>query len=226
MNLRRMLVVGTALVALALTACEPAQLGAAAIVDGQRIAIEDVQAAVRDVHELQAQVGQPAQQPEELARAELQRRLILAVYERAARELGVRVTAGEVSAELAKARQEAGSEEEFARQLAAQNLSPETASDYVRQALLARKMGERLAPARSGQGQVRQGRAGQGQAAQDQAAQDEAVTERLIQTAKRMRFEVNPRYGTFDTSDGRLMPRQDDFLRPVTTEPTAPGTAP
>jgi hypothetical protein len=220
-KLRRILVAGAALAAIMLTACEPVQFGAAAIVDGQRIALDDVQAAVRDVRDLQAQVGQPAPQPEQLARVELQRRLILAVYERAARELGVRVTPGEVSAELAEARQAAGSEEEFARQLAAQNLSPATAPEYVRQALLARKIGQRLAPARS-----RQGQGQPGQAAADQAAQDQALTERLIQTAKRMRFEVNPRYGTFDTSNGQLTPRQDDFLRPANAEPTEPATVP
>jgi hypothetical protein len=214
-NLRRILVAGP-LAAMLMTACEPAQLGAAAIVDGQRIAIDDVQAAVQDVRELQAQVGQPTQQQEQLAQAELQRRLILAVYERAARELGVRVSAGEVSAELARAREAAGSEEEFARQLAAQNLSPRTATEYVRQALLARKMGERLA----------RGASGQGHAGQDQSAQDQAVTERLIETAKRMRFEVNPRYGTFNTSNGQLTPRQDDFLQPATPVPPEFGPAP
>jgi hypothetical protein len=201
------------LAALVLTACQPERLGAAAIVDGERIAVDDVQASVRAVRELQAQVGQQSQLQEDLARTEVQRRLILAVYERAARELGVTVTPGEVSAELAKARQAAGSEEEFERQLAAQNLSLESAPEYARQLLLARKMAQRLAPA-SAQGQPEQ-----------QAAQDQALTNRLIQTAKRMHFEVNPRYGTFDPNNGQLTPRPEDFIRPVTT-PAGNGAAP
>jgi hypothetical protein len=208
-NLPRIVIAGAALAAVALTGCEPAQLGTAAIVDGQRIAVEQIQDTVADVRALQEQVRQPAQQPDELARGELQRRLILAVYERAARDLGVQVTAGEVSAELARARQAAGSEEEFARQVAGQNLSLETAQDYIRQSLLARKMGERLTPGQSGQG-----------------ALDQAVTDRLVQTAKQMRFEVNPRYGNFNTDNGQLTERQDDFLRPATAAPTGPGPAP
>jgi hypothetical protein len=208
-NLPRIVIAGAALAAVALTGCEPAQLGTAAIVDGQRIAVEQIQDTVANVRALQEQVRQPAQQPDELARGELQRRLILAVYERAARDLGVQVTAGEVSAELARARQAAGSEEEFARQVAGQNLSLETARDYIRQSLLARKMGERLTPGQSGQG-----------------ALDQAVTDRLVQTAKKMRFEVNPRYGSFNTDNGQLTERQDDFLRPPTAVPTVPGPAP
>jgi hypothetical protein len=208
-NLPRIVIAGAALAAVALTGCEPAQLGTAAIVDGQRIAVEQIQDTVADVRALQEQVRQPAQQPDELARSELQRRLILAVYERAAGDLGVQVTAGEVSAELTRARQAAGSEEEFARQVAGQNLSLETARDYIRQSLLARKMGERLTPGQSGQG-----------------ALDQAVTDRLIQTAKKMRFEVNPRYGNFDTDNGQLTERQDDFLRPATAAPTGPGPGP
>jgi hypothetical protein len=207
-NLRRILVVGAVLVAAALAGCEPAQLGSAAIVDGKRIEVDAVQGAVSDVRALQDQIGQPAQAPETLARGELQRRLILAVYERAARELGVRVTAGEVSSEMSRLRQAAGSEEEFARQVAGQNLSMQTVDEYVRQALLARKFGPRLHPLAG--------------ATPDQAAQDAAVTERLIQTAKKMRFEVNPRYGDFDTGSGQLAEHRDDFVRPAAT----PGAAP
>ena len=210
MKLPRILIAAAALSGMALAGCEPAQLGAAAIVDGQRIGVEQVQGAVRDIRVLQARVGQPAQQPDTLARSELQRRLILAVYERAGRELGVRVTDGEVSSELARAREAAGSEEEFARQVAGQNLTMESARDYVRQLLLARKMGERLAPdAGSGQG-----------------IPDRAVTDRLVQTAKKMRFEVNPRYGTFDTDNGELTARLDDFVRSGATAPASPGTVP
>jgi SurA-like protein len=209
--MRRAAIAGAVLAGIALTGCEPAQLGSAAIVDGQRIAVEDVQEAVQDIRALQARVGQPAQQPEHLARAELQRRLILAVYERAARELGVRVTPGEVSAELARARQSAGSEEEFARQVASQNLSLDSAREFVRQSLLARKMGERLAPGVTEPGQ---------------GILDQAVTDRLVQTAKRMRFEVNPRYGTFNTENGQLVQRQDDFFGSATATPTPPGTVP
>jgi hypothetical protein len=210
-------VAGLVLAALAVTGCEPAQLGAAAIVDGQRIPVDEVQATVADVRALQARVGQPARQPEALVRQELQRRLIMAVYERAAKEMGVRVTPGEVSAEHARARAAAGSEEEFASQVAGQNLSLDTAKEYLRQVLLARKMGEKLAP------QSADPPAG---GMPGQSAQDQAVEQRLIQTAKKMRFEVNPRYGEFNTENGQLLDRRDDFLRPQTGLPPSPGASP
>lgn len=190
-----------------LSGCHPAQLGAAAIVDGHRIPVDELQGTVTDVRSLQERIGHPAQSTAELARGELQRRLIMTVYERAARELGVTVTPGEVSAELAKARQAAGSEEEFASQIASQNLSMETVKEYVRQILLGRKIGERLAPG----------------TASGQPARDQAVTQRLVQTAKRMRFEVNPRYGDFNTDNGQLVAHQDDFLRQVTIPSSGAG---
>jgi len=206
------LVVAGLAAGLAVSGCQPAQLGAAAIVDGERIPVDQVQGAVSEVRALQARVGQPARQPETLVRQELQRRLILAVYERTARELDVRVTSGEVSAELARARAAAGSEEEFASQVAGQNLSLATTREYLRQGLLARKIGDKLVPRPADP--------------QAQAAQDQAVEQRLVQTAKKMRFEVNPRYGEFNTDNGQLGEHRDDFLRPATDQVPSPGSAP
>jgi FKBP-type peptidyl-prolyl cis-trans isomerase (trigger factor) len=200
--------VAAGLLALALTGCDPAQAGAAAIVDGHRITVAQVQDSVDQLRALKAKLGQTIQSPATLARDDLQRRLILAVYERVAADVGVTVTDGDVSAQLAKARQQAGSEEEFEAQAAQANLSPEALQDYARQQALALKIGAVLLPNATGQA--------------GQAARDNAITARLVQTAKKMKFDVNPRYGRFDPNTGTLVDRQDDFLQPTASATPAP----
>ena len=181
--------------------CEPAQIGAAAVVDGRPIPIAEIQRTVKEVQAYQAQVDVTTEAPEAMARRELVRRLLLAVHERAANELGVTVTPGEVPREVSNLRREIGTGERFEQFLASRDLTPALFEQSVRQSVLRRKMGEALAPG--------------AQTPEQRAAQDAQVVQRLVAAAKAMDIETNPRFGDFDTDRGQLVEHRDDFLAPA-----------
>ena len=194
---------------LAATGCEPAQIGAAAIVDGRPIPIAEIQRTVKEVQAYQAQVDVTTEAPEAMARRELIRRLLLAVHERAAKELGVTVTPGEVSKEVANLRRQIGTGGRFEQFLASRDLTPELFEESVRQSVLRRTMGEALAPG--------------AQTPEQRAAQDAQVVQRLVAAAKAMDIETNPRFGDFDSERGQLLEHRDDFLAPVEQAEQQPG---
>jgi hypothetical protein len=190
--------------------CEPAQIGAAAVVDGQTIPISDIQRNVKAVQAYQAQVGVTTEAPNELARRELVRRLLLAVHERAAEQMGVTATGGEVSEEVASWRSKLGTEERFEQFIASSDLTPELFDDWIRQAVLRQKMGEVLMPG--------------AETPEERAAQDAKVVPRLSAAAKAMDIDVNPRFGDFNKNRGQLLPHVDDFIEPA--EEPEPGQLP
>ena len=201
MNLRSAFVALGLVAALGVTGCEPAQIGAAAVVDGRAIPISDIQRTVKEIQAFQERVEVTTEAPDAMARRELIRRLLIAVHERAARDLGVTVTGGEVSEEVAKLRAEIGTGERFEQFLASRDLTPELFTESVRQSVLRRKMGEALAPG--------------AETPEQRNAQDQQVVQRLIAAAKEMDIETNPRFGDFDSNRGQLVEHQDDFLAPV-----------
>src|SRR5437899_2275116 len=96
----RRIVVSLAVVGLgasALAACSPSELGAAAVVDDTRITVSEIQGSLAQVRSLQSQYGVGNEDSSTAARSEVQRRVIDLVFEKAARDLGVGVSAGEVS---------------------------------------------------------------------------------------------------------------------------------
>jgi hypothetical protein len=204
----RRFAIGAVLGMLALSGCEPAQVGAAAVIDGRSIPLSEIQRTVQEIRDFQERVGVAGQSPETLAQDELQRRLILEVHERAAAALGVGATAGEVSEQLTVARRDAGDPAQFERVVAGNNLTEALLDEVFRQRVLREKMGELLVPNAT--------------TPEQRSQQQEQVTERLIQTANQMDVEINPRFGEFDSNTGALVERQDDFLAPV-QEPEAPG---
>ena len=166
----------------ALTSCRADQIGTAAIVDGETITVEELQAAtVRYLDAVPSGNSGDAQQ------AILQQRIVSAVIAKAAASAGVTVTDGEVAAQrdqvLVSVREAAEAAElsprvYLVRQLAQSEqpavVPPDQIERFIRDQLLASKLG------------------------QDPAAANEA----LLAAAEATDVEVNPRYGRWDPLQG------------------------
>ncbi|MGQ0629424.1 MAG: hypothetical protein ACT4P1_00130 [Sporichthyaceae bacterium] len=183
--------------AAALSACGPNQLGAAAVVDGQRITISEVQDTLRDIRELRERFDLESALPAEAARLEVERRVLDLVFERAAVELGVRVTEGDVAATRAEERRPP---EEIARLAAENNLSLDSLDELFRRLTVEEKIGDRLAAQNAGM-------------PQEQLAL--VIGQSLVATAQKMQIRINPRYGTFSVTEGSISPFTFDFLAPA-----------
>jgi hypothetical protein len=184
----------------ALSGCAPAQLGAAAMVDDQRITVTEIQGSLKSVHALQNQYGiAPADSPT-AARDEVQRRIVDLIFDRAARDMGVGVSPGEISTAIGAERKLLGGDTGLAQEFARSNLSLDAVDDVFRQQLLNKKMIQKLTSANVG-------------------LSSEQVTAKLlgdlVSAAKEMRIKINPRYGTFDAQAGQINPVVFDFLRPA-----------
>lgn len=184
-----------------LSACGPSQLGAAAVVNSQRITVSEVQGRLKAVQELQDRYGVEHADPSVAARNEVQRWVVALVFERAARDLGINITDGEVSSAIDAETKLVGGPEQFRAALAQADLSENDLSDVFRQQVINRKIGAAVL-----------GQAGT-KLTQDQV--DAKVHDTLVATAKRLHIRINPRYGTFDGNMGQISPPAPDFLRPT-----------
>jgi peptidyl-prolyl cis-trans isomerase SurA len=191
---------GACLASATLSACAPSQLGAAALVDDQRITVSEIQGTLKSVRSMQNRYGIiPADSPT-AARDEIQRRVVDLIFDRAASEMGVGVSPGEISTAVGAERQLLGGDAGLAKEFARSNLSLDAVDDVFRQQLLKKKMIQKLTVANVG-------------------LTTDQVTAKLlgdlVSAAKTMRIKINPRYGTFDSQAGQINPVVFDFLRPA-----------
>lgn len=192
---------GATLATLSLAACTPTLLGSAAVVEGERIPVSQVEGAIVAARDLQVQYGGPAELGPRAAHDEVHRRVIDVVFSRAAADLGVSVTDGEVAEREAEERTKAGSEDAYIQGFALQNgTTAAEIPNLLRRTILTEKM---LAKVVADAG----GNIGEAEARQK-------LTERLVSTAKKMTIKVNPRYGTFDADQGQIVPARPDYFRP------------
>jgi peptidyl-prolyl cis-trans isomerase SurA len=187
-------------VASALSACSPSQLGAAAMVDDQRITVSEIQGTLKSVRDLQSRYGMKPSDSPTAARDEVQRRIVDLIFDRAAGDMGVGVSPGEISTAIDAEHKRAGGDTGFAQEFARANLSLASVDEVFRMQLLDRKMIQKLTAANLG-------------------SSSDQVTAKLLgdlsSAAKVMRIKVNPRYGTFDVQAGQINPTVYDFLRPA-----------
>lgn len=178
-----------------LSACGPSQLGAAAIVDDQRVTVSQVQRTLKDVRELRERFAMPTALGADAARLEVERRVLDLVFEQAATDLGITITPGDV----AQARDaEDRSPEEIARLAAENNVSLASLDELYRRFTLEQKISDQVAKLNPGA---------------TEAQLSAAFAERLVATAKQMQIKINPRYGTFDPTVGQIAASRPDFLR-------------
>jgi hypothetical protein len=184
-----------------LSACGPSQLGAAAVVNSQRITVSDIQGSLKSVRDVQDRYGMEHADPSVAARNEVQRRVVALVFERAARDLGINVSDGEVSTAIDAEQKLLGGPEQFRQALAQANIAADQVNEVFRQQVINSKIGLKVA-AQAGT-----------KLTQDQV--DSKVHDTLVATAKRLHIRINPRYGVFNPVQGQIAAPAPDFLRPT-----------
>lgn len=175
----------------ALAGCQPGQAGAAAVVDGERIAVADVERSLEGLRSIGAQQGGGA-----AARAVLQQKIQGIVLERVARAENVTVSRGDVDRLVASVRQQAGGEEQLRQFLAQQSIAPGDLDAVARINVLFNRIAVALVPGST--------------ATDEQRAA--ALQQRVGEEVRRLRIEINPRYGAWTGSEvGEPL---DDLSRP------------
>lgn len=189
-----------ALSTLVLTACTPAQAGAAAIVGQTRITENHVNQAAAEAEQAAATLPdtpENALNTSTFLRENTNRLINSVVLERTCAEEGIVVTQAEVDALLLQA---AGGQppEILAATVAAQLAVPPTELNaFAKDFLLSQKLGQKLVPGT------------------DTAAQTAAARARVAQTAAQLGVTVNPRYGTWDPTQAAIADDLDDLSRPA-----------
>ena len=187
----------------ALTSCRADQVGTAAIVEGERITVEELQDSTQSFLD-----AVPSGEAASAQQAILQQMIVSAVIEKAAADADVTVTDGEVAAQrdevLDSVREPAEAEGISAREFIVRQLSggqqqavvpPENLEQFIRDQLLASRLADN-----------------------DPAATNEA----LVAAAEETEVEVNPRYGRWDPQQG-LAPLVSGGLSSTVEELTQPA---
>jgi hypothetical protein len=181
--------VAAVLVTTALAGCSPDQVGSAAVIDGEVVSTDELQSATQSYLAVVKDADSG-----EVQRTILQRRIVSAVIDEAAREAGVSVSAGKIARDRDEALESVGGRKALVRALAqqqqAQVVPPDEIERWVEDRLLFSAMAEEVAG-----GSV----ADQSPEAQ-QALQQ--VNADLVEVAQRLDVEVSPRYGTWDPERG------------------------
>lgn len=184
-----------------LTACgSDAHPGAAAVVDGKRITVSQVQAKVADVREAQRRTPQGAQlisATGRLSLATLNEMIFGRVLQRAAEEAGVTVTRHDVQKGRALAQERAGGAARLEAAWLQQGIAPQDIDATVRNQLLLDGLARHLGADRgSPQGQRK-------------------LAAALSKTSRAMGIDVNPRFGTWDPEQVVLAEAKDPWIRPA-----------
>ncbi|MEU8683848.1 SurA N-terminal domain-containing protein [Streptomyces sp. NPDC048611] len=181
-----------------LAACgNDAHPGAAAIVDGKRITVSQLQAKVRDVRDAQAespQGGQMIMTSGRLSLATLNGMIFDEVLARGAKDAGVTVSRNDVQKWRAKAEQQAGGAARLKAMWLQQGVAPDEIDAMVRNQLMLDGVAEHLhADRRAPQGQQKLARA-------------------LATTSRSMGIDVNPRFGKWDDRQVILGETKDPWI--------------
>ncbi|MEV0374936.1 SurA N-terminal domain-containing protein [Streptomyces sp. NPDC050636] len=167
-----------------LAACSSdAHPGAAAVVEGKRITVSQLQEKVKDVRDAQAespQGGQLIMNTGRLSLATLNGLIFDQVLARSAKDAGVTITRGEIQKWRAQAEERAGGAARLKAMWLQQGIAPDEVDTMVRNQLLLDGLAKRIGADR-----------GQPQGQQQ-------LAEALSRTSRSMGIDVNPRFGKWD----------------------------
>lgn len=181
----------------ALTGCDPAEAGAAALVGSYRITERQVQTDASDVREAIEEAGAAAPAGDALLLATVQRRITARLTTVAAEREGITVTQGEIDRLI----QDSGGREAVNESLAQGNGVPAAEVDaFARTYLQLQKLGAELAPT----------------AAEEQQAA--AARQYLGELSEELGVDVSPRYGTWDATEVVVVPTPNDLSEPADAE--------
>ncbi|MFI0710613.1 SurA N-terminal domain-containing protein [Streptomyces inhibens] len=184
-----------------LAACSgDAHPGAAAIVDGKRITVAQLQAKVKDVRAAQAkspQGGQLIMNTGRLSLATLNGMIFDEVLARGAKDAGVTITRSDIQKWRARAEKQAGGAERLKAMWLQQGVAPDEVDAMVRNQLLLDGLAKHLGADRGKpQGQQK-------------------LAQALAKTSRSMGIDVNPRFGKWDDQQVILGETKDPW---ITTE--------
>ncbi|MFG3497843.1 SurA N-terminal domain-containing protein [Streptomyces sp. NPDC047928] len=193
-----------------LTACgSDAHPGAAAVVGGDRIEVGALQAQVKDVRAAQQaspQAEQLIKATGDLNREKLNSMIFDRVVERVASDAGVTVTRKEIQQTRKTAAEQSGGDEQLAAMLLQQQgVAPDEIDAVVRRNILMNKVADKLGVTNSPEGQRK-------------------LTELFTAASKKLRIDVNPRYGTWDDTKIQLGRYSAPWIRQVTQDAEAAPT--
>ncbi|MGW7572617.1 SurA N-terminal domain-containing protein [Streptomyces sp. NPDC054765] len=175
--------------------------GAAAIVNGKRITVSQLQAKVKDVRAAQAespQGGQMIMNTGRLSLATLNGMIFDEVLARSAEDAGVTVTRRDVQQWRAQAEKQAGGAERLKEMWLQQGVAPDEIDAVVRNQLLLDGVARHLGADRGKpQGQQK-------------------LAQALAKTSRSMGIDVNPRFGKWDDHQVILGETKDPW---ITSEP-------
>lgn len=188
-----------AVVAPLLTGCgNDARPGAAAVVDGDRISMSQLQSrvgAVRDAQNAEPQSAQLIQRSGQLTRATLDSMIRERVVREAADDAGVSVSRREIQRMRGELEKGAGGAEAFKKSLLQQQaIAPSEIDERVWLELTVRK----IASASGIDLQTPDGNA--------------ALNAKFAETAKKMKIDVNPRYGKWSAAKAALATTESPWL--------------
>ncbi|MGY1454199.1 SurA N-terminal domain-containing protein [Streptomyces sp. SS8] len=194
-----------------LTACgSEAHPGAAAVVGGERITMEQVQSQVRAVRAAQGESDRGSElirNTEQLTRGTVGSLVFERVLERAAEDAGVTVNRGEVQRAREEAERNVGGPEQLeAMMLQQRAVAPDEIDQAVRSQLLVQKLAGKLgANLQTPQGQ-------------------QEITQALTEASEKLDVTVNPRFGAWDDKQITLTDAEEPWIRNVSDpEPQQPA---
>ncbi|MCB5907583.1 SurA N-terminal domain-containing protein [Streptomyces pinistramenti] len=181
-----------------LTACgSEAHPGAAAIVDGKRITVSQLQAKVKDVREAQGRSPQGAElvaSTGRLSLATLNGMIFDRVLERGARKAGVTVDRDDVQKWRSAAEERAGGAARLRAMWLQQGIAPDAIDATVRNQLLLDGLAKKIGADRgSPQGQQK-------------------LADALATTSRAMGIDVNPRFGKWNDKQVILGQAKDPWI--------------
>lgn len=185
--------------------------GAAAVVEGDRITVSQLQAQVRDVRDAQEASPQSAELiagTAQLGRSTLNAMIFDRVLTKAAEDAGVTVSRRDVQEARAEAERAAGGAGRL-RQVWLQQyaIAPERIDSTLRTQVAMDKLSSRIGANRS---------TPEGQA---------KIVKALGDASSAMNIDVNPRYGKWDAEQVRLGGTEEPWLRPANPEGQGGGGA-
>ncbi|PBC82847.1 SurA N-terminal domain-containing protein [Streptomyces sp. 2224.1] len=175
--------------------------GAAAIVDGKRITVSQLQAKVKDVRAAQAKSPQGDQlimNTGRLSLATLNGMIFDEVLARGAHDAGVTVTRRDVQRWRAQAEKQAGGADRLKEMWLQQGIAPDEIDAMVRNQLLLDGVAQRLGADRG------------------KPEGQQKLAQALAKTSRSMGIDVNPRFGKWDDHQVILGETKDPW---ITREP-------
>jgi hypothetical protein len=201
--------------ALLLAACGGSEVGAAAVINGERVSVSMLQDTTESLVEAGGGAGAPgAQAPAaDVQQTTLRHFIVNAVVEQAAEQQGVTVTQGDIDALATQIRSQFGDDPaQMEQALVTQfGVAPSFIDEFIRQQALLEALGRKMVPG------------------EDEAIQQErsaTVETFLFETASDLDVEVNPRYGVWDPAQVSVLPQVSGGLARTAEQWANPTPAP